>query len=183
MAGVSGRSGGHNAKTVAQHLLEGTHQKVRHAGIKNPEPPAGEPVPPKKLTGDAKDEWKRMIERLRDCKILAAVDGAAIYQYCLLFAETEELATKQEEIGAALDVLEQSLGDFKGPELIACFQEMTKMRALESRYTTQIRQGRMGLRVFLVEFGLTPASRGRVRLPEQKPEAESWDALDGVSVQ
>ena len=183
MAGVKGRSGGQNAKTVSQHKLQGTLQKVRHAGIRNPEPPAGEPVQPKKLDGDAKSEWGRMLERLRDCKTLSSVDGAALYQYCRMFAETEALVIRQEEIGASIDVLEESLGDFKGPELIAAFQEMTKMRALESRYTSQIRQGRMGQRVFLVEFGLTPASRGRVKLPEQKPDADEWDALDGVTVQ
>ena len=178
MAGVRARSGGHNAKTVKQHKLQGTFQKVRHARIRNPEPPEGAPTPPKDMAGDAAEEWGRMLDRLSQCKTLSGVDGAALYQYCRMFAETEALSGRQDEISAAINVLEESLSDFKGPDLIAAFQELTKMRQLESRYTSQIRQGRMGQRVFLVEFGLTPASRGRVKLPEKPGDQDEWDDLD-----
>lgn len=178
MPGVKGRSGGRNAKTTAEHRLAGTFQKVRHAGIRNPEPPQGMPVPPKELEGDAADEWARMLDRLAQSRTLSKVDDGALYQYCRMFAETEQLAVKQIEVGGSLMILEQSLGDFKGPELVAAFQELTKLRRLESQYTTQIRQGRMGLRVYLVEFGLTPASRGRVKLPDAKEPVDEWAQFD-----
>jgi phage terminase small subunit len=183
MPGVKGRSGGHNAKTVGAHKLQGTFQKVRHGSIRNPEPPSGAPERPKEMQGDAAEEWDRMLDRLRQSKTLSGVDGGALYQYCQMFAETEALVIRQLEISASVDILEESLGDFKGPELLAAFQELTKMRKLESGYTSQIRQGRMGQRVFLVEFGLTPASRGRVKIPDQKPEKDEWDELDATTIQ
>jgi phage terminase small subunit len=180
MPGVKGRSGGHNAKTAKAHKLAGTFQKVRHAGIRNPDPPPGLPVPPKLLTGDAAGEWERMLVRLATSKTLSGVDAGAMYQCCCMFAETEVLAVKQMEVADAILVLKDSLADFKGPELIAAFQELTKMLRLESQYTTQIRQGRMGLRVYYTEFGLTPASRGRVKLPDAKPDADEFDEFDGT---
>lgn len=172
MAGVAGRSGGRNAKTVSEHRIAGTFQNVRHGDFSNPDPPRGTPDPPKALTGEAQAEWDRMVTRLTSSGTLSVVDDGALYQYCQLFSETEAIAVVQAETGAAIDVLEQSLGDFKGPELIAAFQELTKLRQLEARYTTQIRQGRMGLRVYLIEFGLTPASRSRVKIPEGRRESK-----------
>ena len=36
----------------------------------------------------------------------------------------------------------------------------------------------MAIRTYLVEFGLTPASRGRVKLPEQPPEDDPFAQFD-----
>ena len=66
MAGVKGRSGGQNAKTVEDHKLGGTFRGHRHAGVINPDPPKGVPQPPKALSGDAAAEWDRMITRLQE---------------------------------------------------------------------------------------------------------------------
>jgi P27 family predicted phage terminase small subunit len=178
MPGVKGqRSGGHNAKTQREHRLAGTFNTTKHSGYRNPDPVSGIPVSPKKLTGDAAAEWDRMLQRLTESKILSGVDAGALYQYCRLFAETEACADRLDEASASINLLEESLGDFKGAELIAAFQEMTKMRQLEAGYINKIRQGRMGQRVWLVEFGLTPASRGRVKLPET-PEDDPFDEFD-----
>jgi P27 family predicted phage terminase small subunit len=179
MSGVKGqRSGGHNAKTTRALALAGTKRKDRHAGVKNPEPPSGLPVPPKVLDGDALAEWDRVLADLAACKTLSAVDARALYQYCRLFAETEGLALAAVETGGAIQILEESLGDFEGAEKIGVFQELTKLRQLEAGYATKVRQGRLAIRVYLVEFGLTPASRGRVKLPDQKPDADPWAELD-----
>lgn len=164
----TGSSGGRNVKTAKQHRLEGTFQKVRHAGFTNPEPPKGRPESPKKLAGEAKSEWDRMIVRLEANGTLAKTDDAALYQYCRLFAETEDLARLRDETGASVAILEENLSGLEGADLVACFQEISKLRQLESRYAVQIRQGRMAQRMFLQEFGLTPASRGRVKLPERQ---------------
>jgi hypothetical protein len=51
---------------------------------------------------------------------------------------------------------------------VQAFQEITKLRALESSYIGKIQAGRAKLRQWLVEFGMTPSSRTRVKLPEQK---------------
>jgi P27 family predicted phage terminase small subunit len=180
MPGVKGqRSGGHNAKTQQAHGLAGTTRKDRHSGYCNPDPPKGRPEAPKELSGEALSEWNRMIVRLETAGTLATVDDAVIYQYCRLFAETEQAAVSREESAASVDLLEDNLSDLKGSDLVQCFQEISKMRQLEARYTSQIRQGRMSLRAYLVEMGMTPASRGRVKLPEHKP-VDPFDEFDGA---
>ncbi len=166
MSGVSGRSGGRNAKTKQQHDTEGTTRPGRHKGLANPDPPSGQPVPPKPLDGDAKDEWDRMIGRLEASQTLSTVDDGALYQYCRLFAETEAIAVTQLETAATIDLLEENLSGPKEERenLLQVAQEITKLKQLEARYTTQIRQGRMAVRTYLVEFGLTPAARSRVKV-------------------
>jgi len=183
MAGVKGqRSGGQNAKTVAEHKLEGTYERHRHEGIRNPEPPSGDPIPPKPISGEVAEQWVLMIDWLKQCKTLSTVDGAVLYQYCNLFVETEQLMVDKEETDASIDRLEENLSGLEGKDLVACFQEISKLRQLHARYGSQIRQGRMSLKSYLVEFGLTPASRGRVKLPEAPPKNE-WDDFDGADVQ
>lgn len=175
-------SGGRNAKTPEQHKLEGTYQPVRHGGYQGPAAPKGTPTAPKDLQGEARDEWDRMIVRLTACGTQSTVDDGVLYQYCQLFAETEAIAVSQIETAASIDIVEENLHGMKKDELIAAFQEITKLRALEARYTTQIRQGRMAIRQYLQEFGLTPASRGRVKVPETTPE-DPFAEFDQGSVQ
>lgn len=165
-------SGGRNKRSAAAHVLRGTFRKDRHKGEQTPEAPQGVPDPPKPLEGDALDEWNRTITRLTLLGTLSRVDDAVIFQYCRLFADTEAIAIKQLEVGGSIQILEDSLGDFEKEDLLAAFQELTKLRRLEGQYTSQIRQWRMGQRVYLVELGLTPAARTRVKLPTGKPKAD-----------
>ena len=179
MAGVRGqRSSGRNAKTARQHKLEGTFHKFRHAGIRNPDAPDGLPVSPEVLEGKALEEWDRMLALLWISKSVSVVDAPALYQVCRLFAETEAISGQQLEVSASVVILEENIHGLKGPDLVAVFQEISKMRQLEARYTTQLRQGRMAIRTYLVEFGLTPASRGRVRLPEKPDETDPFAEFD-----
>ena len=179
MAGVKGqRSGGHNRKTPQQHQLEGTYQKVRHAGLRSQDTPVGVPVAPMLLEGKAQAEWDRMLERLSVSKVISVVDDAALYQHCRLYAEVEAIAGQQLEVSASIVILEENIRGLQGPDLVTVFQEIAKLRQLQARYTTQLRQGRMAIRTYLVEFGLTPASRGRVKLPEQPPEDDGFAKFD-----
>jgi phage terminase small subunit len=90
-------SGGRNAKPRAMHVVQGTFREDRHGAIENPEPPIGRPEPPKPLSGDARAEWDRMIGRLDSSKTLSVVDDAALYQYAMLFGETEAVVRDQAE--------------------------------------------------------------------------------------
>lgn len=123
-----------------------------------------------------------MVGRLSLVGTLSAVDDAALYQYCRLFAETEALAVSQIETAASIDIVEENLHGLKGADIVAAFQEITKLRQLEARYTSQIRQGRMAVRQFLVEFGMTPSARTRVKVPEKK-DADPFDEFDEGTVQ
>jgi P27 family predicted phage terminase small subunit len=174
MPGVKGqRSGGHNKKSAQTHVVQGTFRGDRHADAVASEPPKGRPSPPKPLEGDALDEWDRMVGRLEQSGTLSVVDDAALYQYARLFAETEAAAVSQLETNGSVQILEENVGDLKGPELVAAFQEISKMRRLEASYATQIRQGRMAIRQYLVEFGQTPAARQRVKVPPTKEPSKA----------
>lgn len=148
MPGVKGRSGGRNAKTVAQHQLTHTYRPDRHGDRRNPDPPAGPPVRPDTLTGEAAAEWDRVVARLTTSQAIATVDDAALVQYCQLHALAERL---QGEVDAL-------------PTLTADDRVHPAV--------TQLRHARLAVLRYLVEFGLTPAARGRVQLPAQAPAAD-----------
>ncbi len=108
-----------------------------------------------------------MIARLTETGGLSTVDDGALYQHCQLFGETEALATAQRDVAATLVELRAALPTLTGATLVEAMQEVTKLSKLRAAYGVQLRQGRMAQRVYLTEFGLTPASRGRVKLPEK----------------
>ena len=103
-----------------------------------------------------------MIERLELTKTLSRVDDAALYQYCQLFAGTEAIEVTRLKTESSIDLLESNLQQLPKEDLAGAYLAIAKLRTLEARYITQIRQGRMALRTYLVEFGLTPAARSRV---------------------
>jgi len=183
MAGVKGRSGGRNAKTVTEHALNGTFDKARHGETVNPTPPSGMPRPPKPLDGDARSEWDRMLTRLQLSRTLSVVDDGMLYQHCRLFAETEELVEEKAEARAAVDRLLESQGDVDKGDLLAFFQELGKMQKLAASYDSKLRSNRMALRVSYVEFGLTPASRGRVKVADTQPDDDPFAEFDGAQIQ
>lgn len=123
-----------------------------------------------------------MVQRLETVGSLSTVDDAAIYQYAQSFAETEDLALARLETAASIGIVEENLADLKGADLVQAFQEITKLRQLESSYIGKIQAGRSKLRQWLVEFGMTPSARTRVKLPEQ-PKADPFDQFDGGSLQ
>lgn len=178
MAGVAGRSGGRNAKTSQEHQLHGTARSNRHADFDSPDPPKIKPDPPKELEGDAVKEWDLMVGRLEASGSLTLVDDAALYQYCQLFAETEQIAEDRECLESAVDRLEENLADMEGEDFIKLAQEITQQRKLIAKCTDQLRSGRMAIRAYLVEFGMTPAARSRVKLPKGASAPKSkWDGV------
>jgi Phage terminase, small subunit. len=155
-------SGGRNAKSRALLLLEGTFRKDRHTKLATPAPPAGKPPRPKTLTGTARTEWDRMVARLDQLQTLSTVDDAALYQYALLFAETEAIRTDRLALKQLSADLMTAIQRLKGDALVDAATEIVKLQFLLAKHTAQLRQGHMALRQYLVEFGMTPAARTRV---------------------
>ncbi len=174
-------SGGRNKKTSQLHVLAGTFRGDRHGDAVAPEPPKGKPEPPKPLDGDALEEWDRMIGRMESSGTLSKVDDAALYQHCRLFAETEQIERTQAETSETVRILQENFDgkdDLSFENMLAVAQEITKLKKLEASYISQVRQGRMAIRQYLVEFGMTPAARSRVKLPAkpQQSKAEQFRA-------
>lgn len=170
-------SGGRNAKSARAHLLQGTFQPSRHGGHDVPEPPKGTPLPPGRLTGTAKAEWDRMIGRLEKNGSLSVVDDAALYQYVKLYAETEQIDIDQQENRRLSALLKKAVTkDLGGAELVEIVRKIVDLRALIGKATRDLRQGHMAIRQYLVEFGMTPSARTRVKLPPAKPAVDPQKA-------
>jgi phage terminase small subunit len=164
MPGIKGqRSGGRNRKSTHEHELTGTFRRDRHGDGESISVPEGVPTPPGELSGEALAEWARMVDRLQQTRALSATDDGVLYQHVKLNAETEKLAADHERLAETIEKLDGYIDELPPSERGSNIANLIKLRQIEARYPNQIRQGRMALRQFLVECGLTPAARGRVK--------------------
>ena len=174
MAGI-GRA--NNVKSKHQHELDGTFRKDRHADLKTPEPTPGQPEPPAELDSIGQGEWDRLMWSFEDMGMLHKVDAHAAYQHCRLFAETEAVRQQQDEARAGLRVLEDNLADIQSADKVQVFSEIVALHKVISKCTDQLRSGRMAIRQYLVEFGLTPSARSRIKLPSRREEVDEFAAF------
>jgi P27 family predicted phage terminase small subunit len=163
MPGTSS-SGGRNRKSQAEHALAGTGRKDRgtaatSTSVDPPDPPPGRPPPPKKLKGEALAEWGRMVDRLELAKTISTVDDGVLYRYCRLHARAERLERHVARLRSAF--YRNHLGN---PTVHPGF--------------AQLRAYDQALRGYLVEFGMTPAARSRVKVPDGMPPADPFSEFD-----
>jgi P27 family predicted phage terminase small subunit len=154
---VKGRSGGHNRKSRQLHVVQGTFRGDRHV-VDAPEPPGGVPVPPGVLSGEAAAEWHRMIDRLTASRTLSTVDGALLWNYVQLWAACCRLQ-------ADADALERTWYEKVSVDGAGVEHREPRVHPVFA----QLKQYRLALRVLLVEFGLTPLSRNRVKVSADAP--------------
>lgn len=173
MAGVKGQSGGHNKKSAHLHVLQGTFRSDRHGDKEAAIPvPAGKPEPRKTLTGEAKAEWDRVCADLEQVGALALIDGGRLYQYVNLFAEVEGIHASAETTVALIKKARKATAKLDGLELLQAIEQLVKLQQLAVRQTNQLRQGRMALRQYLNDLGLTPVARhGKVPVGGSKPKS------------
>jgi P27 family predicted phage terminase small subunit len=153
-------SGGRNRKSNQQHVAEGTLQKCRHEeGGSTPEAPKGHPIPPNELKGEALAEWRRMVTRLELMKTLSVVDDAVLARYCQLHARADRLERQVAALPSAFYV------DHLGNEKV-------------HPAFSQLRSYDQAIRGYLVEFGMTPAARSRVRLPPAADPVDPFKEFD-----
>lgn len=166
-------SGGRNAKGKQLHVLQGTFRGDRHTDQVIPDPPKGRPEPPKKLTADERAEWNRMVARLEQTGTLAIVDDAALFEYVQLFAETQTIKTDQIENRKLATALKRTISESEldGSDLVSAVKDIISLRHLANKATRDLRQGHMAMRQYLVEFGMTPSARSRVKLATDTPAA------------
>lgn len=110
------------------------------------------PTRPGWLLPEAKREWARIVPELQRLRLLAVVDRAALVNYCQWWAryvEAEKILSAQ-----GLTILCPSGYMQQRPE-VAIAQKAAQI-----------------MKAFLIEFGLTPASRSRIAVPEEQKEDE-----------
>ena len=123
-------------------------RKARESSRKNePKPDRGRPRCPSWLKGDAKTEWRKLVEMLDRMGILTKVDGNALARYCRLWQRWRRAEDFIEEYGD-----QYSFEDKKGNAIGFRIYPSAK---LASTLAVELRR-------LECEFGLTPASRTRI---------------------
>lgn len=126
-------------------VIQGTYRKDRSTGAE-PVPAPTIPKCPTFLKGEARREWKRISVELEKLKLLSEIDRAALAAYCENWAMFV-LATKEiRENG--ITCLSPNGHVMQRPEIAIRNKAMMQMKT------------------FLAEFGMTPASRTRISVPE-----------------
>ncbi len=150
-----GRRGPAPKPTVLK-ILQGNPGK-RPLNKNEPKPKPVAPKCPSWLDKEAKREWKRVAPELERLGLLTVVDGAALAAYCQAYArwkQAEEIIKRE-----GMTVTTETGYVMPHPAVKIAEKSMQLIRA------------------FCAEFGLTPSSRGRMSLPEQKEEDEFEEFL------
>lgn len=121
-----------------------------------PKPTEIEPTRPGKLSERAHAEWDRLAPILQRMRVLTEADGAALGMLCADIAELEEITAEIEKTGKVIK--NKRSGAIRLNPLIALQSQ------LNQRVTTGLR-----------EFGLSPASRTKVRTAKADGPAQMFN--------
>jgi hypothetical protein len=81
-----------------------------------------------------------------------------------LHAETEEIKADNARVRALSAKLKRAIKDLDGMELVEAIDKIVSLQHIISGHVRQLRQGHMALRQYLIEFGMTPTARSRVKV-------------------
>lgn len=127
------------------------------------------PEMPKGMSKSARREWRRMSKILFRMGVLTEIDGKALAAYCEAYAQAEialrdvavngqvtEIFARVKETGEVLEYNGKPVFERRdrNPSM-AIYTECSKL-----------------MKTFLIEFGLTPASRSKLKLPVKQKEDE-----------
>lgn len=151
---------GRKPKPTVLKLIEGNPGK-RPLNCGEPAPPVGLPDCPEFLDAEARAEWKRVGPLLEGMGLVTLVDRAALAAYCVAYSRWVHAEAQVARFGTIV----------KSPE---------KGFPMKSPYLTVADQALESMRKFMVEFGLTPSSRSRIRVFDGGPVADEFDAFVGA---
>ncbi|MFN0055552.1 MAG: phage terminase small subunit P27 family [Planctomycetales bacterium] len=146
---------GRKPKPSVIRILEGNPGK-RALNDREPTPPGGIPDCPEYLDDEAKAEWFRTAKVLSDMGLLSQADRTALAAYCTAYSRWVHAEEQVKKFGSIV----------KSPE---------KGFPMKSPYLTVADQAMETMRKFMVEFGLTPSSRSRIRVPEGGRVRDEFD--------
>lgn len=127
---------------------------------KEPIPESAIPSCPDKLDGAAKYEWKRITKELFQLGILSRIDRADLAAYCSSYARWMECEDKIKELKT------------KNPDSLGVLYKTTNGNLIISPLLSVLKGEREACHKFLVEFGMTPASRTRINVEKKNDEDE-----------
>ena len=146
---------GRKPKPTLMKSLEGNPGR-RPLNDREPEPPDGIPECPGFLDAEAKAEWFRTAKVLSDMGLLTLADRSALAAYCTAYSRWVKAEEQVRKYGTIV----------KSP---------VKGFPMKSPYLTVADQALETMRKFMVEFGLTPSSRSRIRVPGSSNAADEFE--------
>ena len=147
---------GRRPKPTNLKVLEGNPGK-RRLNEDEPQPEAELPTRPGWLAPEAKREWTRVSGELHRLGLLTRVDRAALAAYCQAWARFVEAQRVLDEKGMTFETNNGYVS--QRPEVTI------------SNKMWQV------IKSYLIEFGLTPASRSRLQVKSEKDEADPFEAF------
>lgn len=146
---------GRRPKPTALRKLEG---KPGHRPLNDREPEfSGVPDCPDFVQGAARTEWHRVAALLGAAKLLTDADRTALAAYCQAYAAWLDAGAHIKRLGAIV----------KTPN---GYPMVSPYVAIEKQAFTQMCK-------LLVEFGMTPASRSRLRIAQPDKTEDPLDAF------
>ena len=136
---------GRKPKPTALKLLDGNPGK-RPLNEREPLMLQGLPEPPEWLDAEARAEWDRIVPELAEMGLLSRADRPALAAYCTAWSRWVEAEAMVKKLGTIVKSPEKGF-PMKSPYLSIADQSLETMRKL------------------MVEFGLTPSSRSRIKVP------------------
>jgi P27 family predicted phage terminase small subunit len=134
---------GRKPKPNALRLLEGNPGK-RPINRRAPQPSGGTTCPAH-LSALAKREWRRIYPHLELLGLVSPIDRAALAGYCQAYVRWVEAEAKVQD-------------------LVVTTGSTTNPYPIVNPYLAAANKALQQMREFLVEFGMTPASRSRVEV-------------------
>ena len=120
-----------------------------------PQIPASRPEAPSTLSEGARQHWDVVVERLADAKIMTNLDIPALEIYCEAYAKWADANQKIQEHGPLI----------KSPQGFP----------MQSPYLQIANKAFDQMKAMLVEFGMTPSSRTKVRTTESGKKDDFGD--------
>jgi P27 family predicted phage terminase small subunit len=152
---------GRKPKPTVLRMLEGNPGK-RKINAREPKTPAGVPECPDFLDDEARAEWFRTVPVLQEMGLLSRADRSALAAYCTAYSRWVQAEALVKKLGVIV----------KSPE---------KGFPMKSPYLTVADQALEIMRKLMVEFGLTPSSRSRIRVPDDGSAASEFERfLEGA---
>ena len=151
---------GRKPKPTLLKTLEGNPGK-RPLNDREPVPPDGIPDCPDFLTDEARAEWFRTAKVLKEMQLLTLADRAALAAYCTAYGRWVEAEKQVQKYGTIV----------KSPN---------KGFPMKSPYLTVADQALESMRKLMVEFGLTPSSRSRIKVPGNRDATDEFDLFIGA---
>lgn len=138
---------------TALKVLRGNPGK-RPLNASEPAPRLAIPRCPKHLNDEARAEWRRVVHEMAQIGMLTLVDRAALAAYCQTYARWVQAEEGIQRTGLIIKTTNGNL--IQNPLVGIANTALTQMR------------------VFLIEFGMTPSSRSRLHLAPAEVEEDEF---------